>query len=118
MDIYLVNSMRQEYLTHRLIQIVSQMQDVREITKSENSLSAGHYWDINAEHKQIAQELFEIFNEIGWPIRSEIGDQANDALKLITQHGIEKEQLISEYLQYTALEYNQGHRTNPRDSKL
>lgn len=51
----------------------------------ENSMENGAEWDPNVDHENTAR-MAEIVEQIGWPTRSKVGDEASHLSWLLVQH--------------------------------
>jgi hypothetical protein len=77
-----------EKLAQELMKLANRDLEVRETLLAEGKLSGGYHPDMEKVHKNNAQRLREMIEEIGFPTISKVGDKASDAAWLIVQHSI------------------------------
>lgn len=78
----------------KLISLRDRDLDVRQRLLDDGTLFDGYHPEMEAVHRENAATLREIIDEIGWPTRSKVGDEASDAAWLIAQHSIGEPQFM------------------------
>ncbi|MDQ1095536.1 MULTISPECIES: DUF6624 domain-containing protein [Chryseobacterium] len=74
--------------SEQLIQMAALDESVREKLLKENKLIGGYHPEMEYVHRQNADELKSVINEIGFPTISKVGEEAAEAAWLIVQHSI------------------------------
>lgn len=63
-------------------------------------LFKGYNEEMEKVHLKNAERLWKIINKIGWPAKSKVGSEANDAAMIIVQHAISLPAFQKDCLQY------------------
>jgi hypothetical protein len=75
-------------LANEIIQMKDYDLRVRQRLAETGELFDGYNKEMEAVHIKNATRLEEIINQVGWPTKNKVGEQARDAAMLITQHAI------------------------------
>lgn len=80
--------------SEELIRLAKKDLKVRERLLRENKLSDGYHPEMEKIHKENAQHLKRIIDQIGFPTISKVGQEASEAAWLIVQHSISDPQFM------------------------
>ncbi|MDQ0595044.1 hypothetical protein QFZ37_003413 [Chryseobacterium ginsenosidimutans] len=75
-------------ISKQLLELADYDLSIRDKLLKENKLAEGYHPEMESVHRNNAQKLREIIQEIGFPTISKVGKEANDAAWLIIQHSI------------------------------
>lgn len=88
------------HLTHLLLQLQSHDLQTRERLAQSGELFKGYHPEMEQVHLQNAEQLQRIMQQIGWPGKEQVGEEAEAAALLVVQHAISLPHFQREVLRY------------------
>jgi len=100
-------------LREELLALIDEDERVRERLAADGSLAAGYHPEMEEVHRRNAGRLRAIVGEIGWPGKSEVGEDGAHAAWQILQHAIGEPDLMRGMLPAVAAAAAEGEASKP-----